>query len=77
MEVGFGSGEGASGVNEYYKFIGEKEYISYTGFCRICGVSRILHVHTRMERRKVIVLLVATPGLWTLSMLLWIRISGS
>ena len=29
MEVGFGSGEGASGVNEYYKFIGEKEYISY------------------------------------------------
>lgn len=74
MEVDFGSGEGASGVNEYYKFIGEKEYISYTGFC---GVSRILHVHTRMERRKVIVLLVATPGLWTLSMLLWIRISGS
>ena len=77
MEVGFGSGEGASGVNEYYKFIGEKEYISYTGFCRICGVSRILHVHTRIERRKVIVLLVGTPGLWTLSMLLWIKISGS
>ena len=32
MEIGFGSGEGASGVNEYYKFIGEKEYIYILDF---------------------------------------------